>query len=271
MKLKYYLRGLGIGIVVTAIIMSFTRQPEKLTDAQIKLRAHELGMVERNVLSDYQEELAANNENLDDNSITEKADSLEEDNEGKKESDSTDSNTDEKKEGNSIEENSKENNPTEGNDVENSSMEEKAEELVSSEDENPSSVDSVGNEEKSQSNTNISESTDGSPGNAVNVIQTPVSTENNTGNIVNNSTVDNRNNSPENETVESYVVVYLESGYGSEYASGKVYEAGLVTSATELNQYLIRNGLDRNLKAGNHEIPVGATIEEIARILCRME
>lgn len=56
MKLKYYLRGLGIGIVVTAGIMSFTGEPEKLTDAQIRARALELGMVEKNVLADFQEE-----------------------------------------------------------------------------------------------------------------------------------------------------------------------------------------------------------------------
>ena len=55
MKLKYYMRGLGLGIVVTAVIMSFIRQPEKLTDTQIKLRALELGMVEKSILADFQE------------------------------------------------------------------------------------------------------------------------------------------------------------------------------------------------------------------------
>ena len=54
MKLRYYLRRLGIGIIVTAVIISFTRQPEKLTDAQIKMRALELGMVEESVLADLQ-------------------------------------------------------------------------------------------------------------------------------------------------------------------------------------------------------------------------
>lgn len=48
MNLKYYLRGLGAGIVVTAIIMCIaTDDPkEKLSDAEIKARAAELGMVE---------------------------------------------------------------------------------------------------------------------------------------------------------------------------------------------------------------------------------
>lgn len=53
MKLKYYLRGLGIGIVVAVIITSISmgnRQP--MTDEEIKERASELGMIENSVLSD---------------------------------------------------------------------------------------------------------------------------------------------------------------------------------------------------------------------------
>ena len=49
MRLKYYLRGLGIGIVVTAVIMgvSAERQKPVMTDEQIIARAKELGMVEQ--------------------------------------------------------------------------------------------------------------------------------------------------------------------------------------------------------------------------------
>ena len=47
MKLKYYLRGLGIGIVVTAAVLAISFQNKnEMTDAQIKERAAELGMVE---------------------------------------------------------------------------------------------------------------------------------------------------------------------------------------------------------------------------------
>jgi hypothetical protein len=47
MKLKYYLRGIGLGIVVTAFIMSITNgmKNEKITDTQIIQRAIEFGMV----------------------------------------------------------------------------------------------------------------------------------------------------------------------------------------------------------------------------------
>lgn len=51
MKLKYYLRGLGIGILVTALIMGFTAKDNRpLTDAEIKAVAAELGMVESDSL-----------------------------------------------------------------------------------------------------------------------------------------------------------------------------------------------------------------------------
>lgn len=48
MKLKYYLRGLGVGIICTAIIMGIAlsgKEKEKLTDAEIIERARLLGMV----------------------------------------------------------------------------------------------------------------------------------------------------------------------------------------------------------------------------------
>ena len=37
------------------------------------------------------------------------------------------------------------------------------------------------------------------------------------------------------------------------------------------NKYLIQNGYDRSLRSGNHEIPVGATEEEMAQILCELD
>ena len=47
MKLKYYLRGLGIGIIVTTVILmiSFSGRSESLTDDEIIARAKQLGMV----------------------------------------------------------------------------------------------------------------------------------------------------------------------------------------------------------------------------------
>jgi hypothetical protein len=56
MKLKYYMRGLGIGIILTTLILTISRPEEKLTDQEIIKRAEDLGMMTK---EDF------NNENLD--------------------------------------------------------------------------------------------------------------------------------------------------------------------------------------------------------------
>ena len=207
MKLRYYLRGLGIGIIVTAIIMSFTRQPEKLSDAQIKMRALELGMVEESVLADLQN----------------------------------------KKEESHI----------------------------------PAFEDIVNVEEQEtteESNSVIDEQTDTEESNSEVEEQNNIEEDNSTveeqSNIEENSAATDFDNSsvaisPE-EVVENYIVILVESGNGSEIISRRLYEAGLVNSAVEYNKFLVRNGYDRKLKVGNHEIPAGATEEEMAKILCGM-
>ena len=64
MKLKYYLRGLGIGIAVTAAVLMLAGGGKKsLTDEEIIARAKELGMVESVTLS----QLASENEEISEN------------------------------------------------------------------------------------------------------------------------------------------------------------------------------------------------------------
>ena len=58
MKLRYYMRGLGIGVIVAAVLMGIALggDKEKLSDAEIMARAKELGMVESSVLADLGKE-----------------------------------------------------------------------------------------------------------------------------------------------------------------------------------------------------------------------
>ena len=70
MKLKYYLRGLGIGIAVTALVLALAGGGKRsLTDEEIKERAKKLGMVEsvtlsqlssENISEEISEEVSAN-------------------------------------------------------------------------------------------------------------------------------------------------------------------------------------------------------------------
>ncbi len=63
MKLKYYLRGLGIGIVVTALLMGFaTKGKGEMSDEEIRARAAELGMVEQLTLADIKENSESGNQ-----------------------------------------------------------------------------------------------------------------------------------------------------------------------------------------------------------------
>ena len=60
MKLKYYLRGLGIGILVTTVILSLAGIGRKnMTDEEVVKRAKELGMVESTLLSDLPDQTKA--------------------------------------------------------------------------------------------------------------------------------------------------------------------------------------------------------------------
>lgn len=44
MKMKYYVRGFGIGVLFVTILFSLIRKPAELSDAEIRNRAAELGM-----------------------------------------------------------------------------------------------------------------------------------------------------------------------------------------------------------------------------------
>ena len=59
MKLKTYLRGLGIGIIVTTIVMAIALggRKETLSDEEIVIRAKQLGMVEGKEKGDGNEEI----------------------------------------------------------------------------------------------------------------------------------------------------------------------------------------------------------------------
>ena len=212
MKLKYYLRGLGIGILVTAIIMAFTKKPEELSDAEVKIRAAQLGMVEKNVLADMQVESTEFNKGSVIGNIDETLES-EKEQEGLQGEESE-----------TVEEVSQE---EETEIIEEALQEEKTE-----------TIEEVLQEEETETLNEESENTE-------KVLQ-----------------------STETENIESYIVISVKSGNGSEVVSQKLFEAGLVNSAAEYNKFLVKNGYDRKLRVGNHEIPAGASEEEMAEILC---
>ena len=240
MKLKYYLRGLGIGIAVTAIIMSITNKPEEMTDAQIKMRALELGMVEESVLADLQaKEESADVETVEDILNQHAAEK----------------------------DNQQEIPAEEATDVE---VENEDDAVAESEE-----MDTTDNEEVVSEETIVEENKEATEETTVTEPEEDTVVEEvtvaNTNEVKEENDDSKQEDSIKDEVVESFTIIKVEKGNGSEIVSRRLYEAGLVESAVEYNQFLVKNGYDRRLSVGNHEIPSGATHEEMARILCGMK
>lgn len=61
--------------------------------------------------------------------------------------------------------------------------------------------------------------------------------------------------------------ITVSSGDGSDTVARKLYEAGLISDASAYDRYLCQNGYDKKICTGVKTIPAGATEAEIAQIL----
>ena len=204
MKIRFYLRGLGLGILVTSIFFLICgRSSQTMSDEMIKARAKELGMTESMVLA----ELA-----------TQEAEEVSKTEETVQEVIEAEEIT-----GETVTETVAETNETD-NTEEMASEENEEEDVLTSEE---ASVEEVSEEE-----VVLAESSAG-------------------------------NTEP--------VSIMVNRGDGSDTVSKRLQEAGLVADAYEYDKYLMANGYDKRIGAGEHIIPAGATWEEIAKVLCNMK
>ena len=261
MKLKYYLRTLGIGIVVTALLMGISvNKQNKITDEEIRERAKQLGMVEADayVLSDLKEsqpnaeaeastveEESASGENSRENSLPEEGseeESLPE--EGSEE----ESVPEESSEEESVPEESSEEEsvPEESSGEESLSEESSGEESLSEEGSEEESVPEESSEEESTPEESSEES-------SANEEESPSETESET--------------QPDDNS--DVVLFTVNRGDSSDKVSRRLEELGLVEDADEFDKYLCRNGYDNRISVGTYEIIKGSTWEEIAKIITR--
>ena len=208
MKLNYYMRGLGIGIVVTALLMGIALSggKEKMTDEEIRQRAQEMGMVDGNVV------------------LADMPDNQEKDEEENEEGDSPESLSENEiaDNGNSVEDMPSGNRETENN------KETGNEEPVSGE---------AGDELTPQEGEE--DIREAGPGNS----------------------------QGENEIVNEIITIAINSGDGSRVVANKLQQAGLIEDAAAYDAFLCQNGYDKRLKTGRHDIPAGASDEEIAAVV----
>ncbi len=245
MNLKSYLRGLGIGVVVTALIMGITtgRKKEVLSNEEIKERARALGMIEESqvladMLGDEDGEGDVNGQDLASDamspSIAEPSPEGEADLASARDTlsdtpENSESETDEPADN--------------GADMpENSAGQE-------DEAENPEDESGEDSAEDSESSGEAESRTD---------------SQEETG---------SREDAPDNGAgvIDSgSVTIEILSGEGSFIVCQKLEDAGAVPLASEFDRYLYENGYDKRINTGTYEIPAGAGFEEIARIIAKM-
>ncbi len=69
------------------------------------------------------------------------------------------------------------------------------------------------------------------------------------------------------EEPSKIVTITINAGESSISVATKMVEAGLITDARQFDSYLVLSGYDRRLVIGSHPIPVDATPEEMGQIL----
>lgn len=224
MKLKIYLRGLGIGIVVTALIMGIaTKDGRPMTDAEIKAAAAKLGMVESDQLK--LTDLPGNGQGTPapQTPVSPSPDPTA----SPKPTGSTESGEGSSEEGES------------GGDADSSERgEPEAEEPEPGTASTPSPTP-----EPNPTQTPTPEST-----------PTPMPTP---------------TPEPDATGVTETVKITIRSGTGSRAASNLLAEAGLVADAEAFDQYLCDNDYARRVCTGTFDIPMGASEEQIAKIITR--
>lgn len=252
MKLKYFMRGIGVGIVATTLIISLTQDKVKkveMTDNEIMQAAKELGMVmSESVNIDYESIR---------NTMNQKEE-VPEDSSDVKDSDT--GNSEQVSQGNNGSELSVEESETDSE--KNSEIDTELDSDLNSEDgngniETGTNEDELSDEDNSNSNESDSNSS-----------ESDTSTNANEDNL-NQSDGNNldENDTGVNQNQGDYAIITVESGMYSSDVSELLEEAKIIENSKEFSKFLSRNGYSTKLIAGSHKIPYGATYQEIAKIL----
>lgn len=215
MKLRYYMRGLGIGLLVSVLILVLSGNTGKrMTDEEIKKRATQLGMVEgtKEVLSDIGKTTEPTEKPI------------------------------EKQE------------PAKGVVQEKEVEEEPVEEAVKEEKPEEEPVEEITPEKPAE---NVSEPTEEEQK------QDEIEALKKAAEEVAEKAQDINPN--------AIVTLLVQSGDSSVAVAKRAEAAGLVESATDFDRFLCQNGYDKSICVGNYEVPIGATQEEIAKIITRRQ
>lgn len=249
MKLKYYLRGIGIGVILTAIVMGFALGGRKTTmsDAEVIERAKELGMTDGGVLSDSVnegDEVEESNTSSSDQALDEA---------GKEISEEVDEEFASASESASLlaskEEEGKDKDAKEGTAVTETSIETSKE--ISTEKTETKVEDKKEEPKEEPKNEVVEAQTDEKAQEIAKSEEKPAESANNT----------------QASTSGTTKTVTIPGGKSSDAVAQILFEAGVIDNAVSFNRYLIDKGLDRIIRSGTRTFPAGSTYEDVAYII----
>lgn len=68
-------------------------------------------------------------------------------------------------------------------------------------------------------------------------------------------------------TEREKISVTIEDSDTASTVAQKIYDAGLISSASEFEEYITSSGKESSIKAGTYEIPISSLQEEILNII----
>ncbi len=251
MERKYYLRGLGLGIVVTAVIMGVALSGRRsMTDEQIIARAKELGMVENTLLS---EEAAGD---------AESGDAAEGENanvEGAADGDAAADNTGAADDAAAARDTAAEDN-TAGKQTDAAGTTQEQDEAGGSTADNTAAEEEQGRDTEDDSTVD-----DAAAGDNAEIADDTMADDAAEGQT-DGSTVDDAAAAGDASETGS-VVITIRGGDSSYTVAKKLEDLGVVASASAYDTYLCGHGYDKRLRTGTFSIPADADEEQIARIV----
>ena len=243
-KQRYYMRGIGVGILICALILIISRinTPADISDEEIVSRARALGMVNPGDLSLSAAEDLGNGEAAalaPDNNTGSTSDAVMDTDQ----SGHTDSTADA------------------GTDTDRNA------DNVSTDDAGLAADQSGDNDSTAEAGTDADQNADnGSTADA----GTDTDQNGNTDSTL--DTVTDAGQSGDAETVpdgNSYAVLVVERGNSSDVVARRLESLGVITDPVDFDKYLVANGYASRISVGTFQIPYGSDYDYIARAITR--
>jgi len=278
MNLKFYLRGLGLGLIVAALILGIhhlNSSKQTMTDSEIIERAEELGMVDgsttlvdpaketEEMLEDIEEQSAeaGGSENgtdiLNSDSILDQNNSTENDN--TQDIDVTDVTSSAEAflndDNSELIEDTTSEITTDAYDDPDSSKNNGSDNSTDNSSADSTDQSNVNEEANASGDSDTASAEASNEGSQTSTTGADYPTEDATLTVTSSSTT---------ATTGSFTI---SSGDSSDRVARKLADAGYISSASEFDKYLCANGYDRIIRTGNYNITEGMTNEDIAKMI----